>query len=187
MRQAREFTLNFSIVVATDKKLGIGKNNTLPWRLQGDLKFFKKLTTEAPAGKQNAVIMGRKTWDSLPDRFKPLPGRLNIVVSRQRDLTLPDDCHLVHSLDEALALCSSDAEIAEVFVIGGGEIFAQALEHKNLKRVHLTEIEEDFQCDRFFPAFEDHLDLHSESDTQFENDIYYSFKILEPKKVAQKI
>lgn len=179
--------MKFSIVVAADKNLGIGKNNTLPWRLQGDLKFFKKLTTEAPAGKQNAVIMGRKTWDSLPERFKPLPDRLNIVVSRNKELQVPDDCNLVNSLDEAFKLCRTDQDIADVFVIGGGEIFAQALEHSDLKRVYLTEIEEDFQCDRFFPSFEDFLELHSESDTQFENDIYYSFKILEPKKVAQKI
>jgi dihydrofolate reductase len=179
--------VKFSIVVAADKKLGIGKDNTLPWRLQGDLKFFKKLTTQAPSGKQNAVIMGRKTWDSLPERFKPLPDRLNIVVSRKKDLMLPDDCQLVHSLDEAFKLCRANPDLAEIFVIGGGEIFSQALEHSDLKRVYLTEIEEDFHCDRFFPSYEDYLELHSESDTQFENDIYYSFKILEPKKVAQKI
>ena len=179
--------MKFSIVVATDKKLGIGKNNTLPWRLQGDLKFFKNLTTQAPAGKHNAVIMGRKTWDSLPERFRPLPDRLNIIVSRQKDLILPDDCHLVHSLEDAFKLCRSRDDVAEMFVIGGGEIFAQALERSELGRVYLTEIEEDFHCDRFFPAFENYLELHSESDTQFENDIYYSFKILEPKNVAQKI
>lgn len=177
--------MKFSIVVAVDNKSGIGKNNNLPWRLPGDLKFFKQLTTHSHPGKRNAVIMGRKTWDSLPAKSKPLPERLNIIISRQAKLELPTGCELASSLDEALAKCQPE-KISEVFVIGGSEIFAEAMRHLDLKRVYLTEIYKEFDCDVFFPEYKSRLELKSSSDTQLENDIYYSFKILEPAAVEQK-
>lgn len=177
--------MKFSIVVAADKNLGIGKNNTLPWRLPADLKYFKELTMSGEKEKRNAVIMGRKTWDSLPERFKPLPGRLNIVLSRRDNFDLPPEVLKAGSLDEALDLCESH-EVREAFVIGGAEIFADAVLHRGLKRVYLTEIHGDFHCDCFFPSCADRFRLLSESEIKVENDIPYCFKILEPAVVAQK-
>jgi len=73
----------FSLVVAATQRGGIGLNNSIPWKLSTDMKFFKKVTsTTTDASKLNAVIMGRKTWDSIPQKFRPLPGRLNIVLTR---------------------------------------------------------------------------------------------------------
>jgi hypothetical protein len=75
--------LTFQIVVAATRKLGIGKGGTMPWKLPGDIAYFKELTTRtADPAKQNAVVMGRKTWESIPPKFRPLPGRVNIVLSR---------------------------------------------------------------------------------------------------------
>jgi dihydrofolate reductase len=174
--------MKFSIVVAHDSKKGIGKNNSLPWRLSGDLKHFKQITCSAPEGKRNAVIMGRKTWDSLPLKFKPLPGRLNIVVSRQTGLQLPADCRASGSLEEALLLCRS-LDLHEIFVVGGAELYSTALFHKDLRRVYLTEIQADFQCDRFFPDWTARFNLLPGSQDYSENGIAYSFRILEPAQL----
>lgn len=171
--------MKFSIVVAVDSKLGIGKDNTLPWRLPGDLKLFKEITTRSESGKPNAVIMGRKTWDSLPPKVKPLPGRLNIVVSRQKDLKLPENCLLSHSLDEALSLCKQD-QLSEAFVLGGSQLFDLALEHPLLDKVYLTEIYKDFDCDCFFPDYKGKFHTRSSSPMQNENGVDYMFKVLEP-------
>ena len=120
----------------------IGIDNRLPWHLPEDMKFFRETTRGKP------VIMGRKTWESLPDAFRPLPGRLNIVVSRNPDFQAPGGT-VVASLEVALA-AAGDAEIA--FVIGGAELYRQALPLAN--RLLLTEIDRDYAGDAFFPDFD---------------------------------
>lgn len=118
----------------------IGKNNTLPWHLPEDMAHFKRHTTGCP------VIMGRKTWDSLPPRFRPLLGRLNIVLTRQASWQA-EGAERFASLDDALARCR---DFAEVWVIGGAEIYAQAL--PRAQRVVVTEIAQDFEGDAHAPA-----------------------------------
>ncbi len=171
--------MKFSIVVAVDKKLGIGRNNTLPWHLPSDLKQFKQITSQAEPGKRNAVLMGRKTWDSLPAKVRPLPGRLNIVISRQENLSLPEGTLLAASLEAALALCESIENLGAVFVLGGAQIFELALKHSGLERIYLTEIEEDFGCDCFFPQYKGLFREAASSETQTESGIDYRFKTLE--------
>ena len=171
--------MKFNIIVAVDKNRGIGKNNTLPWHLPGDLKHFKQLTSQSGAGKINAVIMGRKTWNSLPAKVRPLPGRLNIIMSRQNNLEIPANCHQARSLDEALSLCNS-LEIEEVFVLGGAALYSASLVHEDLKRVYLTQIQAEFDCDCFFPDYSTRLVAISASAVQTDNGIDYSFQILEP-------
>ncbi|WP_374484749.1 dihydrofolate reductase [Zoogloea sp.] len=117
----------------------IGIENRLPWHLPEDMKFFRETTRGKP------VIMGRKTWESLPDAFRPLPGRLNIVVSRNPDFQAPGGT-VVTGLEAALA-AAGDAEIA--FVIGGAELYGQALPLAD--RLILTEIDRDYAGDAFFP------------------------------------
>lgn len=176
--------MNFSMIVAVDEKLGIGKNNSLPWRLPSDLKFFKQKTLTASAGKKNAVIMGRKTWDSLPEKVRPLPGRVNIVVSRQKELDLASDALLANSLAEALELCSTNKEVETVFVIGGSSLFKEGLEHRGLERVYLTSIHSDYACDCYFPDYEQKLNLLSQSELFSENGVNFCFKVLEAESVA---
>ena len=118
----------------------IGKDGGLPWHLPEDLAHLKRLTSGHP------VVMGRKTWDSLPPRFRPLPGRLNIVVTRQPQWNA-DGALRAGSLQEALELCPPDAD---VWVLGGAEIFHAALPLAHSAVV--TEIAADFEGDARAPA-----------------------------------
>jgi dihydrofolate reductase len=122
----------------------IGRDNQLLWRLPEDLKHFRALTMGAP------VIMGRKTWDSLPERFRPLPGRHNIVLSRSGEFRA-EGASVATTLDEALALAERDAP-ERAFVIGGEQIYREALPKAD--ELELTEVERDFEGDVFFPAFD---------------------------------
>ena len=119
----------------------IGKDNALPWHLPEDMAHFKRLTMGCP------VIMGRKTWDSLPPRFRPLPGRTNIVVTRQISWH-ENGAQRASSMREALQLCE---QFANAWVIGGAEIYAQTLPYATSAEV--TEIHTDFAGDAFAPQF----------------------------------
>lgn len=138
----------FAAVVAADEELGIGRDGDLAWHLPGDMRWFRDLTTgERSDGLQNTVIMGRKTWDSIPTRFRPLPGRYNVVVSRNPNLALPEGVGLAHSLDEGLSLASA----GDIFVIGGGQLYAEAMRRPQCEVVYLTRVEGNFQCDTVIP------------------------------------
>lgn len=121
----------------------IGKDNALPWHLPEDMAHFRKLTSGAP------VIMGRKTWDSLPPKFRPLPNRVNIVVTRQANWSA-DGAEVVHNLRDAIALCNERAA-PEAWVMGGAQIYAEA--EPLAQRAIITEIHQDFDGDAFAPTF----------------------------------
>ena len=123
----------------------IGKDNTMPWRLPEDMAHFKQLTQGC------AVIMGRKTWDSLPPRFRPLPGRTNIVVTRQSDWQA-EGALRADSLEGALTLAraATTEPHRPVWVMGGAQIYAQALPLAS--RVEVTEIAQDFDGDAYAPT-----------------------------------
>ncbi len=129
---------SLSIIVAMAKNRTIGINNTLPWRIPADLQHFKKLTMG------HHMIMGRKTFESIG---KPLPGRTTVVVSRDRSLKI-EGCIVAHSLGEAIAACAGDSEI---FVVGGADIYAQALDMADT--LYITEIQQDVIGDAWFPEF----------------------------------
>lgn len=134
---------NLVLIAALARNGVIGINNTLPWHLPEDMKHFRDTTRGKP------VIMGRKTWESLPDAFRPLPGRHNIVVSRN-PAYLAEGATVVSSLTAALdAAVNAD----DVFVIGGAELYRQAL--PLAQRMVLTRIEQDFEGDAHFPPFTD--------------------------------
>lgn len=126
-------------IVAVAENNAIGKDNQLPWHLPNDLKFFKKTTMGKP------VIMGRKTYDSMG---KPLPGRLNIVLSRQKDLDLAEGVLVFNNIQEAIAVAGKEHE--EIFVVGGGKIFEDAL--PEIDRLYITQIKTTIpDADAFFP------------------------------------
>lgn len=122
----------YQIVVAATRSLGIGKDGKLPWKLPSDLKFFKEVTvTTSDSGKKNAVIMGRKTWESIPLHYRPLPGRLNIVLTRSESFGVADSeniviCRSLSLARQMLAASPYCLSIEKVFVIGGGELFRLA-------------------------------------------------------------
>lgn len=126
--------MKINIIVAADEQSGIGKNNSLPWHLSADLKHFKLLTSG------HSIIMGRKTYESIG---KPLANRRNIVVTRQNDFQLAGT-QVVNSFEDALEICKSEEE---VFVIGGAELFKQAIPQARI--IYLTRIHHAFDADTF--------------------------------------
>ncbi|WP_153111642.1 dihydrofolate reductase [Propionivibrio limicola] len=137
--------MQISLIAAVANHRVIGKNNRLLWQLPEDMRHFRTTTRGKP------VIMGRKTWESLPDAFRPLPGRLNIVVSRNADYAAPG-ATLAGSLTEALKIAAqASPSPEEVFIIGGAEIYQETLPAAH--RLYLTEIAADFDGDAHFPEF----------------------------------
>ena len=140
-----------SIIVAYDLNQGIGINNTLPWRLTDDLKFFKKTTLN------KAIIMGRNTYDSIG---KPLPNRRNIILSRQTKIIT--GCEVYSSMQQALSPLKAEAE---VFIIGGASIYKQYLPMAN--RLYITRINTQVNADTFFPKW-DKSQYHKRSTEHFQ-------------------
>ncbi len=132
--------MQLSMIYARASNGVIGHNNQLPWHLPEDMARFKRLTTGWP------VIMGRKTWDSLPVRFRPLPGRVNIVVTRQPGWQAPG-ASVASSMEDAIAQCGN---VAQAWVIGGAQIYAAA--EPLADRIEVTEIAQDFEGDAFAPV-----------------------------------
>ena len=129
-----------NLIVAVDTTRGIGKDGDLPWRLPADLKHFKRTTMGHP------IVMGRKTHESIG---KALPGRTNIVVTRQADYTA-EGCVVVDSVENAIA--AARAADDEVMIIGGASLYEATLPHAD--RIYLTVVDGDFDTDTFFPALE---------------------------------
>ncbi|MDO8675210.1 MAG: dihydrofolate reductase [Candidatus Omnitrophota bacterium] len=142
----------FSIIVAMDDRRGIGKNGALPWHLPEDLKHFKDMTTRTSGPSQkNAVIMGRKTWESLPEKFRPLPNRLNVVLSRSAGFKA-QGALVEPTLERAMEVLEKDPKIENIFVIGGAQIYTYALHHPLCQRLFVTFVAGDLACDVFFPS-----------------------------------
>jgi len=136
------------IIAAVARNRVIGKDNRLLWNIPEDMAHFKALTSG------HTVIMGRKTWESLPPRFRPLPGRRNIVISRQADYTAPG-AEVADSLENALKLASTQGPAADsmvaatVFIIGGEQIYRQAMAVAD--RLEITEVDLEPEGDAWFP------------------------------------
>ncbi|QSE99274.1 dihydrofolate reductase [Fulvivirga lutea] len=136
--------MKISMIAAVAENRVIGKDNDLVWRLPDDMKFFMTKTTG------HHVIMGRKNFESLPPKFSPLPNRTNIVVTRQKSLTI-DGAEVVNSLEEALEIARKNGE-NEAFIIGGGEIYKLGLSVADT--MYITEIKESFDGDAYFPKYD---------------------------------
>lgn len=138
--------MKIAVIVAVDQENGIGKNNDLMWHLPDDLKFFKDTT----AG--HIVIMGRKNWDSIPERFRPFKNRENVVITRNRDFQA-EGAHVFHSMEEALEAYKNENG-RTVFIIGGGEIYRQAIELNCVDEFFITRVDHRFDADTFFPKLD---------------------------------
>lgn len=165
----------FSVVVAVDGEGGIGKNGSIPWHIPTDLKHFQSLTT---SGDVNVVIMGRKTWDSLPR--KPLPKRINFIISTTMEPqhnTNEPFC-VFSTLQDALNKTQEMSSNTNVYVIGGQNLYKEALENPLCKMVHVTQVNEKFKCDTFFPldALHNRFILEYEGSINLHNGIEYLFR-----------
>ncbi|ESK86643.1 dihydrofolate reductase [Moniliophthora roreri MCA 2997] len=155
-----------TIIVASTKTNGIGHQSRLPWRLPKEMAYFARVTSNAPEGQRNAVIMGRNTWESIPSKFRPLVKRVNIVISRKEDYLLASQetapTYLSSSFEDALKRLQDNTDsIHKAFIIGGATIYSAALElpksssagfvnHVLLTRILSPDFE---QCDVFMPDF----------------------------------
>ncbi len=136
--------MKISLIAALSENYVIGKDNDLPWRLPDDMKFFMQTTSG------HHVIMGRKNYQSLPDKFRPLPNRTNIVVSRQANFSAAG-CKVVHSIEKGIEIAKAGNE-TELFIIGGAEVYKQALSMAD--HMYLTEIKAVISGDTYFPKFD---------------------------------
>ncbi|MFZ9982457.1 MAG: dihydrofolate reductase [Cyclobacteriaceae bacterium] len=134
--------MKISLIAALDKNRVIGKNNDLPWRLPDDMKYFMQTTMGHP------VIMGRKNFDSIPPKYRPLPGRMNIVLTRQNNFT-SNGIYVSHDAEQALKQAASENP-SEIFIIGGAEIYRLFIGMAD--SLYLTEIDASIEGDTFFPA-----------------------------------
>ena len=156
-------TMPLHLIYARAANGVIGKDNALPWHLPEDMAHFKQLTQGCP------VVMGRKTWDSLPPRFRPLPGRTNIVVTRQAGWQA-EGARRAASLDDALARCDAGQT---VWVIGGAQLYAEALPRAD--RLEVTAIDQDFDGDAYAPVLDDRWAEAQRSDHVSTNGLRFSF------------
>lgn len=188
------------VILACTSKGGIGINGKLPWRIKEDMKLFKSITTTTDttdttdtaeeSNKMNAVIMGRKTWDSIPEKFRPLPNRINIILSTtlNKYMEITDKnihTYIVNSieqLDILLERLTETGRLAKSFVIGGASIYNKMFELNRVSKIHLSLVHDDYDCDTFF----DLKNIDSEKFNLVEikafkkfNYIYYSRKSIE--------
>ena len=167
--------MKVSLIVAVSENGVIGKDNDLIWHLPKDMKFFKDTTIG------HHVIMGRKNFESIPHKFRPLPNRTNIVITRQFDYKAEGSI-VVNSVEEALKVAKSNEE-NEAFIIGGGQIYKLAFDADLVDKIYLTKIYHSFEGDTFFLELNsDWIELKREDYFKDDNHKYdYSFIVLEKK------
>lgn len=159
-----------SIIVAHSKNMVIGKGNDLIWKIPNDQVRFKNLTMGHP------VVMGRKTWESIPEKFRPLPGRANFVITRDGSYKA-SGATVTTSIADALTQAQSAPGSEEIFIVGGGEIYKAALPLTN--RLYLTLIDKEVDGDTYFPEYKNLFTKKiSEESGEFEG-LKYSYLILE--------
>lgn len=137
--------MKVSIIVAIANENVIGKDNDLVWHLPKDMKFFMDTTLH------HYVIMGRKNYESIPEKYRPLKNRTNVVVTRNKDFQAPD-CVVVNSILEGIDVAKANGD-QECFIIGGGQIYTESLAMNLVDKMYITHIDEEFEGDTFFPGF----------------------------------
>lgn len=178
---------DFFVIAAMSKNHGIGYMNRLPWRLKSEMEYFNKMTTETNnPDLKNVVIMGRKTWSSIPSKHRPLKGRTNVVLSREVSTIEDRDSvdHIFSSLPDALEGVSQLRNKGQVWVVGGQSVYEEALKLPQCKRIYLTKIDKDYECDTYFPSIDDSVyspitDPQVPEDEQEEDGVKFKFNIYE--------
>ncbi|CAH0484343.1 unnamed protein product [Peronospora farinosa] len=171
------------VVAALEKNGGIGLRQQIPWHLPTDMKHFRALTTSpSDSSTQHAVIMGRKTWESLPAKVQPMPKRYNVVLTRdasyRQRMNVSETVGIAASFSEALDLVQQQGKkVDQVFVIGGGAVYAEALAYSGCNKVHLTKVKGQFECDAFFPLEQlmQNFKVTKASEVKEENGVQFQF------------
>lgn len=162
--------MKVSLIVAVDQANGIGKNNDLLWHLPADMRFFKETTTG------HIVVTGRKNYESIPERFRPLPNRENAVLTRNESYQAPG-AKVFTSLQQCLEHYQQEDERI-VFIIGGGQIYQEALALNCVDEMYITHVQGTFGADTFFPKIEDeHWQSESIATHEVDEKNAYAFEI----------
>lgn len=142
--------MKIKLIVAKAKNDAIGKDNDLIWHLPADMRFF----TQSTAG--HIVLMGRRNWDSIPLKYRPLSNRINVVITKNEAFSHPD-CTVFNSVEAAISHYKNDTEFKDkdLYVIGGGQIYKYCLDQDLLDEMYVTFIDEEFEGDTFFPAIDE--------------------------------
>jgi dihydrofolate reductase len=166
-----------SLIVAVSENKVIGKDNDLAWVLPLDLKYFKDTT------KDHFVIMGRKNFESIPEKYRPLPNRTNVIVTRNKDYK-SNNCIVVNSIEKALEL-AKESNDQEPFVIGGGQIYKYAIENNLVDKIYLTRVHAKIEGDTFFEDLNDDWELLSSTPHKADHRHAFDFTFLVYKKIKK--
>ncbi len=180
--------MKFNIILATDDKLWLWKNNDLAWKIKEDMIYFRDITTNTfDKSKKNAVIMWRKTWESIPGKYRPLPDRVNCILSRkilqiEKPMVIPDevnnnDIFYFNSLDKCLENLFKNKLVENIFIIWWANLYNQILNDKRLDKIYITRVKWDFDCDVFFDQIPDNFELESKSEEKESNNIKFKFEV----------
>ena len=162
-----------SIIVAVAENDAIGKDNQLLWHLPADMKIFKEKTTG------HCIITGRKNYESIPEKFRPLPNRTNIIITRQENYAAPGAI-VVSSLQQAIEQAKATGD-SEIFIIGGGEIYSQSL--SIVDKIYLTKVHQSFDADTFFPNLNmNEWEIITSTEFQADEKNKYAFTFFELKR-----
>lgn len=157
-----------NIIVAVTNNMVIGKGNTMPWHLPSDLKNFKRVT------QNSCVVMGRKCWESIPEKFRPLPNRLNVVLTRDENFKA-DGAATLSNLERTITNLKNNGDEDEVFVIGGAQIYKEAFPFA--ERLFITRILADIDGDIILEGLNmDEWELIEDTDTMTENGFNFKFE-----------
>ena len=173
----------FHMILAVDEKLGLWKDNTLSWRIPSDMKSFKDITsTTQDLARLNGVVMWRKTWESIPAKYRPLPNRVNCVLSRSitqesSDSKIDDFILYFNSLDSCLDELNKKDNIEDIYIIWGAFLYNQIIADERLDKIYITRVFWDYDCDVFFDGIPSEFSLESYSDEQEENWIKFRFEV----------
>jgi len=171
------------MILAVDDKNGIGKSWDLAWYLPSDLKKFKKITSQTQdLAKMNAVVMWKNTWKSLPSKYRPLPDRINCILSsdlKNDDIWSKIDDFVLYfnSLEHCISELESKENVENIFIIWWAQLYNYALKSDLLEKIYITRVKWDFKCDVFFEWVPKSFILESYTDYETENDIEYTFQV----------
>lgn len=174
------------LIAAACENMGIGINGNLPWRLKTEMAFFTRMTTATKdKDKKNIVLMGRRTWECIPEKYRPLENRINMVLTSQSP-DYGDKAITCKSIPHAIEVITEmQNQIERVWVIGGSSVYKDTMESPYFERLYLTRIKKKFECDRFFPPIPSDFVLIQDptipQDIQEEKGIKFVYEVYEKR------
>ena len=171
--------MKFDMILAADEKNWIWKKWDLAWKIKSDMKYFRNITTMTNnVWKKNAVVMWYNTWLSIPEKYRPLPDRLNCILTRDLNWKInTQESVFFQNFNDCLEFLSKNQDLENIFIIGWASVYNQLLNNDNLSKIYLTKIYWDFDCDVFFDWIPKNFKKISETEKQEEDWIIFSFNV----------